>query len=172
MGNLQCYSIIRHESRPKTGNSGLARFVVWGTWNNRLLEHLLPKYVDAFPELHSGFGKARDGFCSQLAGIAAFGKADSIESGWLIEFVRVVTEAERVRWAATFGQVLSGMEEASKDALWKRWLDRYWRDRVEGIPVQVTESEGEMTEWSISLRIAFPRLSTESSEPLFPTLMG
>ena len=47
-----------------------------------------------------------------------------------------------MRWAATFGQLLSGMEEASKDALWKRWLDRYWRDRVEGIPVQVTESEG------------------------------
>lgn len=83
-------------------------FVVWGTWDNRLLQHLLAKYFDAFPELHNHFGKARYRFCDQLAGIAAFGRVNPLESGWLIEFVRVVTEDERVRWVGPFVRCYRG----------------------------------------------------------------
>jgi hypothetical protein len=134
-------------------------FLGWGGWNDRLLAHLLPKYVGAFPVVHSDFGEAAERFCDHLAWIAALSKIDPLLNGWLYRFLSEVTEDERVRWAASFGQALKGLEDSSKATLWEKWLGSYWKDRLEGIPVPLILSEGEaMAEWSIHLGPVFPQV--------------
>lgn len=134
-------------------------FLVWGGWNDRLLDHMLPYYINAFGVLSSDFGKARDAFCNHLAGIAALSKLDPLSQGWLYRFLSTVTEEERVRWASSFGQVLKGMGDSATAALWNKWLSSYWKDRLEGIPAPLTQREGEqMAEWSIHLASVFPEV--------------
>lgn len=134
-------------------------FLVWGGWNDRLLDHLLPSYINAFPVLHSEFGKVREAFCTHLAGIAALSKIDPLSQGWLNCFLSAVTEEERVMWASALGTELKGMEDAAKDALWRKWLGTYWKNRLDGIPVRLTELEGEaMAEWSNHLEPVFPEV--------------
>ena len=134
-------------------------FLAWGRWNDRLLEHLLPYYINAFGVLNSKFGKGRDAFCDHLAGIATLSKINPLSQGWLYRFLFIVTEEERVRWASSFGQVLQGMGDSAKAALWNKWLGSYWRDRLEGIPAPLTLPEGEqMAEWSIHLAPVFPEV--------------
>ena len=68
-----------------------------------------------------------------------------------------VTEDERVMWASSFERTLQGIEEQTKATIWKSWLEEYWRNRLNGIPVPLTEREGEqMAEWSAHLEPVFP----------------
>jgi len=130
-------------------------YLVWGRWNDRLLVHLLPKYEEAFPFVHSHFGKLNGPFCDHLAGIAAFSSIDPSRRS-LYKFLSAVTDAERIKWAAAFGQTLKGMDDPAKTAMWAQWLRQYWKDRLDGIPVPLTEKEGEeMIEWSIHLGSVF-----------------
>jgi hypothetical protein len=147
-------------------------YLVWGSWNDRLLVHLLPKYEEAFPFVNSQFGKLRDAFCNHLAGIAAFSKIDPSRSS-LYKFLAAVTEQERIRWAAAFGQGLKGMEEPAKTAMWALWLRQYWKDRVEGIPIPLTEKEGEeMVEWSIHLRSVFAEVVANALVTSIPDMQS
>jgi hypothetical protein len=149
-------------------------FLVWGRWDDRLLVHLLPKYVSAFPALSSGFGKKpREAFCGHLAGIAALSKIDPLSHGWLYQFLAAVTEEERAGWASYFGHVLKGMEDQAKAALWEKWLRSYWKDRLEGIPVPLTRREGgEMAEWSVHLGQVFSEVVAKVLQTPIPDLQG
>jgi len=147
-------------------------YLVWGSWNDRLLVHLLPKYEEAFPFVNSQFGKVRDAFCDHLAGIAAFSKIDPTRRV-LYKFLSAVTEEERIKWAASFGQGLKGMEDAAKSATWAQWLRQYWKDRLEGIPVLLIEKEGEeMIEWSIHLGPVFSEVVTYALATSIPDMQS
>jgi hypothetical protein len=147
-------------------------YLVWGSWSDRLLEHLLPKYEEAFPFVNSHFGKVRDAFCDHLAGIAAFSKIDPSKR-LVYRFLAAVTEEERIKWAASFGQGLKGMEDAAKSAMWTQWLRQYWKDRLEGIPVALTEKEGEeMVEWSIHLGSVFSEVVANVLLTSIPDMQG
>jgi hypothetical protein len=131
-------------------------YLVWGRWNDRLLVYLLPKYEEVFPFVNSHFGKLKNAFCDHLAGIAAFSAIDPSRRS-LYKFLTAVTDEERIKWAAAFGQTLKGMDDPAKAAMWTQWLRRYWKDRLDGIPVPLTVQEGqEMVEWSIHLGPVFP----------------
>src|ERR1039458_1098451 len=141
----------------KRGLQAWHGFLYWGRWNNRLLVYLLMHYEGAFPFLHSDFGKLRESFCNHLAGIAAWSTIGPLAQGWLNRFLLAVTEDERVMWASLFERTLQGIEEQTKATIWKSWLEEYWRNRLNGIPVPLTEREGEqMAEWSAHLEPVFP----------------
>lgn len=147
-------------------------YLVWGRWNDRLLVHLLPQYEQAFPFVNSHFGKLRDAFCDHLAGISAFSKSDP-SRGSLYKFLSAVTDEERIRWASSFGQTLKGMDEPAKAAMWTQWLRRYWKDRLDGIPVPLTVREGEeMVEWSIHLGHVFPDVVASALVTPIPDMQG
>ena len=137
-------------------------YLVWGHWNDRLLVHMLPKYEEAFPFVNSHFKKLRDAFCDHLAGIVAFSKIDPSRRS-LYKFSSAVTDQERIRWAASFGQTLKGMDDPAKTSTWAQWLRQYWKDRLDGIPVPLTEKEGEeMIEWSIHLAPVFSEVVADA----------
>jgi hypothetical protein len=148
-------------------------FLTWGGWDDRLLTHLLPKYEEAFPALAASFGKAREQFCNHLAGIALFSKTDPLSHGWLHRFLRVVGEDERVTWASSIRSGLTRMDDSAKSLVWSRWLGRYWKDRLEGVPVPLTQREGaQMVEWSIHLGPAFPEVVERILRTPIPDLQG
>ena len=141
----------------KRGLQAWHGFLTWGGWNDRLLPYLLPKYEEAFPALSTGFGEAGSKLCRHLAEIALLSKTDPILHGWLYRFLAAVTQKERTEWASSIRGALMGMEDLAKSRAWSGWLGRYWKDRLEGIPVPLTRDEGaQMAEWTIHLAPVFP----------------
>ena len=65
------------------------------------------------------------------------------------------------------------MEDAAKSAMWTQWLRKYWKDRLEGIPVALTEKEGEeMVEWSIHLGSVFSEVVANVLLTSIPDMQG
>lgn len=57
------------------------------------------------------------------------------------------------------------MQDESREALWDRWIDEYWRDRLHGVPALFDAVElGEMVEWSLFLGSAFPNIVARINE--------
>jgi hypothetical protein len=132
-------------------------YLGWGQWNDALLTSMMPNFEETFPVLHSEFGEFREKLCSHLAGIAVFSSIDPLEQGWLNRFLTTVQEEEREMWASSVAVVLKGTTEASKTAVWNRWIGKYWRNRIEGIPVPLSADEvGRMVSWVVHLEPVFP----------------
>ena len=55
---------------------------------------------------------------------------------------------DRYRFAWTIGRDMNDLEDERLQEWWDRWLKRYWKNRVEGIPKQLEASEIEaMLDW-------------------------
>jgi hypothetical protein len=135
--------------------------LLWGTWTEDLLPYLLPYYEGAFVKLHSEFGKEqRKQFCAHLAGIACHSSINPIQQGWLNKFLLSVTVEERAVWASYMLQGLKGMKEIALEKAWNNWIDAYWQNRIDGIPVPLEASEtAEMVGWSICFRKSFAEVA-------------
>lgn len=132
-------------------------FLPWGRWTHSLLPHLLPYYESAFPAVHSEFGTFRRNFCEHLAGIACLSTINPLQHGWLGRFLVAAGLEQRIMWAAAIGGVLGQMEEPGPRVAWENWIQAYWQNRIEGLPVPLDSGEvGEMVEWSIPLQSVFP----------------
>ncbi len=146
-------------------------FLVWGKWNESLLTYLMPCYEQAFTAVHSSFGELRDDFCSHLASIAVLSSINPVQHGWLNRFLVAVDAEEREMWAASVGGVLKGTTESSKAGIWNRWMMKYWRDRIQGVPVTLTAKEvGDMVHWSIQLEPVFDDVVATISDSPAPEL--
>ena len=137
-------------------------FLPWGRWTYRLLPHLLPYYESAFPAVHSEFGTFRRNFCEHLAGIACLSTINPLQHGWLSRFLVAAGLEERIMWAAAMGGTLGQMKEPGAQVAWNDWIQAYWQNRIEGLPVPLDSREvGEMVEWSIPLQSIFPAAVTK-----------
>jgi hypothetical protein len=132
-------------------------YLGWGQWSNALLVHMIANYEETFLVLHAEFGESRDKLCGHLAGIAVLSSIDPLEHGWLNHFLASVHSEEREMWASSVAMVLQGATEASKEAVWNRWMRKYWQNRIQGVPVPLSAEEaGKMTRWAIHLEPVFP----------------
>jgi hypothetical protein len=132
-------------------------FLIWGRWTHGLLPHLMPYYEKAFPALQFEFGKFRQNFCEHLAGIACFSSIDPLKHGWLNRFLLAAGLEERIMWAASVAAMLGQMKEPSTQSAWDNWIQLYWQNRIEGLPVPLDAAEaGEMVQWSVHLQSVFP----------------
>jgi hypothetical protein len=92
-------------------------------------------------------------FCGHLAGIAVFGAIDSIENGWLDEFLTRSEYRERMHWVGNVTQVLREADDQAKESAWDRWVERYLRRRIEANPIPLhAEESGGMCEWALILQ--------------------
>ena len=111
-------------------------FLGWGSWTEALLPDLMPRFEETFPKLHTEFGsEQRESFCGFLAGIACRSSINPITDGWLNRFLLAVTEEERSMWASSVYRTLSGMKEAAVESAWSNWIESYWQNRIDGVPV-------------------------------------
>jgi hypothetical protein len=55
------------------------------------------------------------------------------------------------------GHMLRGMTEEQQQDLWSKWLERYWLNRLQGLPQPIDQSEvSNMLEWLPKLAAVFP----------------
>lgn len=131
-------------------------FLTWGRQTEALLPHLLPLYVTAFS--HTALlGRSRNRFYEYLAGAACFSSINPLKHGWLHQFLSTSEPRDRIAWARSVGQILRGMQDEPRKALWDMWISEYWQGRLNGVPIPFDPVElGEMVEWSLFLGAAFP----------------
>ncbi len=145
-------------------------YLGWGRWNEDLLSFLMPRFEEAFPRMHSDFGKEqRKRFCEYLAGIACHSSINPIQEGWLNRFLLSVAEEERVMWASCVREMLKGMKEPAVESAWNNWIKNYWQNRIEGIPVLLAVSEASaMVDWTVCFKGSFPEVAENVSKGPVP----
>jgi len=132
-------------------------YLVWGEWTDELLVLLLPWYVATFTRLHQDLGKFSEQFCEHMAAIATLSNIDPLKNGWLHKFIRTAVESDRVEWARSIAEMLKRVPEEKRKDVWDRWINSYWKLRLEGIPQLLSGQEvAGMLGWLLHLDGAFP----------------
>ena len=138
-------------------------YLVWGRWTERMLPHLMPAFLEAFPRLQFDFEQEqRNRFCGYLAGIACSSAINPLENGWLNRFLVSTSLAERTSWAFAMLSVLKGMKEAATENAWTTWIRTYWERQIEGIPVPLDKDEmASMIQWAVCFKASFPEVTAK-----------
>ena len=116
-------------------------YLAAGTWNEELLEHLMPLYRLMFPLVHTEHTRFCEAFCGHLAGIACFSVRNPLTDGWLNQFLQQTTLQERKMWASSIEQAIKQIKEPAKRKIWDIWLRDYWDRRIDGIPLPLDSEE-------------------------------
>lgn len=59
---------------------------------------------------------------------------------WIPKFFQSASQETKDCFAAKMGFHLQNMTEAERQELWQRWLKRYWKNRLQGVPAGEPES--------------------------------
>ena len=81
-----------------------------------------------------------DGFVNRYTVMLAHFANDPVDT-WLPKFFRHATEGARLRFASEIHRLLRHSDDAQQREAWKRWLERYWNDRLEGVPKPLNDAE-------------------------------
>lgn len=134
-------------------------YLSWGHWDDSILPHLLPFYIQTIPKLSKEISAYGERFCEHLAEIALFSSINPIKQGWLQKFLGGVDSKYRVDWARFVGYRLESLKIDSAKTVWNRWIKAYWEKRVKGIPIPLDDEEkSQMIMWAASLDPVFPEV--------------
>ena len=76
---------------------------------------------------------------------------------WIPKFFETAEIEDRVQFAWQIGHTLNDMDDAKRRDLWRRWLRRYWKNRLQGVPAPLDPSEvAGMLDWLPYLRGVYP----------------
>jgi hypothetical protein len=144
------------DSDPKKFAQAWDGFLVWGRLNPALVDALLPAFMEAIRRLGQDLPTGRRRFMEFYAALAVLHVADPTQQLLPVLFQNGVLE-DRISFASHFRFLLQQMQSSAKRELWDRWLNRYWQDRLQGIPAVLDEAEiREMLEWLPCLGEVFP----------------
>ena len=100
--------------------------------------------------------RIRGEFVTFYASMVAYFVDEPVDS-WIPKFFENAKSEDRGRFAWTVGSDLDAMEDERQQKLWDRWLKRYWKNRLQGIPEQLEASEIEvMLDWLPHFKGLFP----------------
>jgi hypothetical protein len=110
----------------------------------------------AFSRCATDLADRRRLFIEFCASLAAFHVSDPTQQLLPLLF-QYGSLDDRVAFASHLGDCLRRMQESATQQLWDGWLCRLWRDRLDGIPAALHETEiRKMLEWLPHLGNAFP----------------
>ncbi|MYF90466.1 MAG: DUF4020 domain-containing protein [Boseongicola sp. SB0676_bin_33] len=139
----------------------------WPVWDGflttgRLTPALAPllegAFLDALPRMLTRFNSDRrlDRFVDLFTGILAYFSDDPVGT-WVPAFFSDATRAARLRFASEIERHLRRMDDAQQREWWERWLQRYWTNRIEGVPALLDDGEiALMFGWLPALKSLFP----------------
>lgn len=124
-----------------------------------MLPGLIPAFMHYFPEITGASNERSRMFCGQLAGFAVFGAIDPIDNGWLNEFLTRSQHRERMHWVSSITEMLREADDAAKETVWARWIERYLQFRVAANPIALdAEESGLMCAWAIVLESHYTKI--------------
>ena len=98
----------------------------------------------------------RDRFVEFYTLMAIYFVEDPLQS-WIPNFFDHAAVKHRRQFAWTISSHLHDMDDARQQEWWNRWLKRYWKGRLDGVPTPLADSEvGAMLEWLPRLASIFP----------------
>lgn len=128
-------------------------FLLWGRWNDRLLKAgLLPQYLAATQHIGEFEATSRRQLLQHLASVALYSEIDPMDHGWLLTFTTGADVTSRTEWMNEVSWLLPQLAPEAIEHQWQRWMSRYWRSRLESVPMQLTVDEASaMARWTIYL---------------------
>lgn len=131
-------------------------FLAWGRLYPALVEALIPAFVAALPRLDGALSRRRQRFTEFYTALVVFHVSDP-RAQLLPELFKYGSPEDRLSFASHLGYFLKNMDPANRQQLWVRWLQDYWRDRLQAIPKPLDDEEiRAMREWLPALGDAFP----------------
>ena len=139
----------------------------WAIWDGyltvgRLSASLAPllkgAFFDALPHILTRFDSDRrlDRFVDLYTGFLAH-FADDPVSTWVPAFFNNASDHARLRFASEIERHLRHMDDARQREWWDRWLERYWTNRLAGVPKPLDDGEIRlMLGWLPTLKTLFP----------------
>jgi hypothetical protein len=144
-------------------------FAHWGKWYDELLPDLLPRYEACFTRLDTDLAHVRTRFTEHIAAICLFSTREEVRGTWLSAFLHSVSATDRHEFAEAIRQLLWNMKPERAEKVWRDWLDKYWKMRLDGKPVPLDATEAsKMIEWAPHLGTAFPKVVQRIAETPFP----
>lgn len=132
-------------------------FVTWGRWNDETLRLLRPFLERSFARLDSSLDGVRHDFCVRLTEMSLFSAQDPWRHGWLFEFVKTADAKDRENWTGMMQVSLAELSPEAQLLAWNRWVYDYWRQRLTGVPRNLSEGErSAMVGWVLGLVCIFP----------------
>jgi hypothetical protein len=126
-------------------------FLHAGQWTDELLDHgLLDGYLDTASHLDALPSELSSELADHIASIALYSKIRP--TGWLRVFVRRAGAELRREWVDRISWLLETLEPAAVEQQWQRWMRQYWHDRLNDIPLPLTQAEASaMAGWAVYL---------------------
>ena len=101
-------------------------------------------------------GEARKGFIDLYTLLLIYVVEDPIQE-FIPRFLNAAEEKDKAHFAHMIEQALENMNETQKENLWNSWLKKYWINRMNNIPVAISEDEGaKMLFWLLKLDSLYP----------------
>jgi hypothetical protein len=115
-------------------------FLTWGRIYSSLADEMFPAFRAAIGRLSDDSDSRRRRLIEFVAQLSAFYAADPIDDP-IPTLFRDGTLADRITFAHQIAQILRSADAQTKADLWDRWLFRYWRNRLDGVPAPLERGE-------------------------------
>ena len=125
--------------------SAWAGHLVIGQWDNRASTLLRTFFEQSFSRIAA---ELRTPLAIRVADMSLYGAANPLDSDLIPKYVSSADEKDRRKFASTVYDFLRKEQTGFAETQWDRWIRRYWRNRLESIPLPLTATEaGEMVNW-------------------------
>ncbi|HEY3143013.1 MAG TPA: DUF4020 domain-containing protein [Acidimicrobiales bacterium] len=140
-------------SEPARARRAWDGYLYWGRWNDHLLNAgLLTAYIETAAHIGSFPDDLRHRLCEHLAFVALVSEVHPLDNGWLTNFTSKADAGTRTDWMHEISSALRQLPPENAEHQWERWMQRYWVERVAGVPLQLTEDEvAAMANWILHL---------------------
>ncbi|MDD2736267.1 MAG: DUF4020 domain-containing protein [Desulfuromonadaceae bacterium] len=131
-------------------------FMCWGHLNPEVAELLEPTFFASLTKFQVFKEQRRNRFIEFIAAYLVY-YVNSPLTTWIPEFFRQTGEESRVMLASNIKTYLNRTEEKFQIDLWRRWIKKYWENRLQGVPAPISAAEFEpMLGWTVRLTAIFP----------------
>ncbi len=127
-------------------------FLSMGRVSPQIADLLHEGFVDAIPRVFGEFqGQMLTRFVEFYV-VAMGWLIDGANDQWISEFFKHADERLRNQFASAIAHRLRDLDEGRQQEWWNVWLKDYWRNRLQGVPAQLHDTEiARMLEWAIRL---------------------
>ena len=110
------------------------------------MQHLLDEMADPLRRI----------FITKYAQMLVF-SAESADDELIIHLFRHANDEDKQTFAMEVSRILRSTGEDRHRYWWDTWLNQYWQNRLQGVPLPLTDNENVlMTEWPMLLHGLFP----------------
>ncbi len=138
-------------TKPERSRRAWDGYLVWGRWNDHLLEAGLHRsYLAAAQHAAEFREELQRQLCSHLAAIALVSDREALD--WIREFTASTDVSVRVEWMNQVTWMLDELPPEAVEHQWQRWMHPYWQGRLSSIPRQLdTKEASAMSPWVLFL---------------------